>query len=262
MTLSEMVGTNLIRMGAAGATVAAIQLRLKELGAPLRGTGFFGSATDTAVESFQRAHGLKVDGVVGRITATALDLAGTEMPVKTDEISRPLWLQAGMPLIGIEEHRNADEIIEWAEDEGGSIARDYKTTSTAWCSLFENHLLTKAGLKGTETLWALDWNADLMKQRIGVRWPGVQLPDYAVGGIAPMTRAGGGHVITIVGKDKNGLIVGLGGNQNDAVNLRSFQPGRLNRGIWWPESAPPPKVYGLANLPVIRSDGTISTKEG
>jgi hypothetical protein len=44
-------------------------------------------------------------------------------------------------------------------------------------------VLTKVGLQGTETLWALDWS----------NW-GTRLPGPAVGAFAPMKRQGGGHI--------------------------------------------------------------------
>lgn len=57
-----------------GPEVVKIQTRLQELG--LYGydriTGYFGSITETAVKSFQKAHGLKDDGIVGPRTYEAL----------------------------------------------------------------------------------------------------------------------------------------------------------------------------------------------
>jgi len=50
-------------------------------------------------------------------------------------------------------------------------------------------VLTKVGLQGTETLWALDWS----------NW-GTRLPGPAVGAFAPMKRQGGGHIAIVVGR--------------------------------------------------------------
>jgi murein L,D-transpeptidase YcbB/YkuD len=49
-------------------TVRSLQHLLNAHGARITVDGVFGSATDTAVRAYQRAHGLVVDGVVGNAT--------------------------------------------------------------------------------------------------------------------------------------------------------------------------------------------------
>ena len=49
--------TTVFRLGSSGPAVKAMQLGLRELGYPLSGTGFFGNATDVAVEAFQKRAG-------------------------------------------------------------------------------------------------------------------------------------------------------------------------------------------------------------
>ncbi|MGE5543607.1 MAG: L,D-transpeptidase family protein [Bacillota bacterium] len=53
----------------------AVQRRLKELGYKLEADGIFGSATEQAVRSFQKANSLLVDGIVGPDTYQALQIA-------------------------------------------------------------------------------------------------------------------------------------------------------------------------------------------
>lgn len=60
-------GGKFIAKGSSGAPVRAVQ---KHLG--LQQTGSFAFDTEAAVQNFQRAHGLAVDGVVGAQTAQAL----------------------------------------------------------------------------------------------------------------------------------------------------------------------------------------------
>ncbi|MFF3561432.1 GH25 family lysozyme [Streptomyces sp. NPDC002574] len=61
-----------VRQGSTGPAVTAAQSQLKAHGASLAVDGDFGPGTDSAVRSFQSAHGLAVDGVVGSNTWQAL----------------------------------------------------------------------------------------------------------------------------------------------------------------------------------------------
>jgi uncharacterized protein (TIGR02594 family) len=263
MPLADLVSTTSnLCMGHSGPGVVALQIALKKLGYALSGTGYFGGGTDVAVQAFQKLNGLTADGVVGPATARAIDAAiktlGTNAappPALQAEIGRPLWLEAGIKLIGTKEAPGAADnrvIIDWAKDEGGEIAKDYTHDAVPWCGLFANHCLSSCGIKGTGSLWALDFAGN---------WPSIKLIGPAVGAFAPMKRTGGGHIIMIVGRDQHGNIMGLGGNQSDAVNIEPFPLARLNQGFWWPKSVPIPKQIGFSSLPVVASNGRVSTKE-
>lgn len=262
-SISSLVSdTHFLKMGNAGGDVRAVQLALQKIGYSLKGTGYFGPATDTAVSAFQKLAGLHIDGEVGPATAAAIDKAqpGTKdtglPPTPAAEISRPLWLEAGLKFLGTKEGPGARDnqvIIDWAKVEGGDIAKEYTHDSIPWCSLFANMMMTKVGIKGTETLWALDWAG---------KWPSIQLDGPAVGAMAPMVRSGGGHIICVVGRDQHGNIMGLGGNQSDQVSVVPFPVSRLNKGFWWPNSVPRPSKVGFSSLPVVRSDGKLSAREG
>lgn len=260
MTIASTIGNRVYRIGDSGIVVQQIQKALAQIGYELSGTGYFGPATDTAVEAFQRRAGIAPDGEVGTATARAIDAAlAAPRPASNappnPEISRPLWLEAGIRLINVKETPGAGDnpqILEWAREEGGDIAKEYRHDSIAWCALFANHCLTKAGLKGTETLWALDFAGN---------WPSVKLIGPAVGAFAPMTRTGGGHIIQVVGRDQHGNIMGLGGNQSDQVSILPFPVSRLNRGFWWPKGIVLPARIGLNQLPIVKSDGKVSRNE-
>lgn len=246
-------------MGMLNDTVKIAQLELAKRGYNLKGTGYFGTATDTAVSSFQKRYEVTpVDGEIGPITAKAIDAAplGDKLPtIEHLEISRPLWLEAGIKLLGTHEFtgsKDNKEIIDWAKDEGGGIAKEYTHDSIPWCALFANHILTKVGLKGTETLWALDFAGN---------WPSVRLAGPAVGAFAPMKRQGGGHITIIVGKDQHGNIMGLGGNQSDAVTIAPFAVSRLNQGFYWPKGPTLPQYIGFNSLPLVTSYGKVSVNE-
>jgi uncharacterized protein (TIGR02594 family) len=272
-SIAALVGEDLLRQGDQGARIRAIQLALKELGYNLKGTGFFGGATDTAVSNFQRVHNIEVDGVVGPQTAEAIDKAlfgrepGGGAPDKRESAvsvgvagvslsrndnARPLWLLEGLNWLGTEEVLGEDNnpvILKWARDQGGTIAREYRRDSIAWCALFANIVLTKVGLKGTNTLWALDWAV----------W-GQKLGGVAVGAFAPMKRSGGGHIAIVVGRDQHGNLMCLGGNQSDRVSIVPFPAGRP-LSFRWPHGAALPANVGFDSLPLVRSNGKVSSQE-
>lgn len=247
-----------LKLGMTSENVRIAQLALKEKGYSLKGTGYFGDATDTAVETVQMRAGTKVDGQLGPITAKIIDAlpAVTLLtPAKAEFIARPLWLEAGMKYLGTKEIPGAKDnkvIIDWAKDLGGDIKKEYTHDSIPWCALFWNMGLNKAGLKGTGTLWALDFAGN---------WPSIKLSGPAVGAFAPMKRDGGGHIMCIVGKDQHGNVMGLGGNQSDQVSIVPFARTRLNQGFYWPKEVPLPKSVGYDTLPLVTSNGQLSNKE-
>ncbi|WP_256069959.1 MULTISPECIES: peptidoglycan-binding domain-containing protein [unclassified Streptomyces] len=61
-----------VQQGSSGSAVSAVQHELDAHGAALTVDGAFGPATDSAVRSYQSAHGLTVDGIVGPATWEAL----------------------------------------------------------------------------------------------------------------------------------------------------------------------------------------------
>lgn len=259
--LSEIIKkpVDTLKIGMSGEVVKLAQFELAKRGYNLKGTGYFGTGTDTAVSAFQLRYGVKpVDGEIGPDTAKAIDKAPLAEKLTTiihTEISRPLWLEAGIKLLGVHEglgSKDNQEIIDWAKDEGGEIAKEFNHDSIPWCALFANHILTKVGLKGTETLWALDFAGN---------WPCIRLAAPAVGAFAPMKRSGGGHIMVIVGKDQHGNIMGLGGNQSDAVTIAPFAVSRLNQGFYWPKGPSLPQVIGFNSLPLVNSNGKVSTNE-
>lgn len=246
----------LLKIGDQGEEVRTLQLTLASLGYPLKGTGYFGGATDTAVTDFQKRQALPVDGEAGPVTMAALLEAvtakakgKTPLPV---ESARPLWLQAAIGWIGTKEQPGSGDnkvILNWAKDQGGDIAEEYTHDSIPWCALFANEVLHQVGLKGTGTLWALDF----------AKW-GVNLAGPAVGAFAPMQRSGGGHIPIVVGRDQNGNLMCVGGNQSDAVNIKPFDPARVV--AWrWPNGVPLPANVGMKLLPIVRSDGRLSLNE-
>jgi uncharacterized protein (TIGR02594 family) len=255
--MAAIVGDRVLELGARNEAVRALQLALAELGYPITATGYFGGGTDTVVKDFQARHGLDSDGAVGRGTAAAIDRAlaaraAENSHAQLNGCERPLWLIEGMNWVGTKEAAGTADnpaIRKWATEEGGEIAKVYNHDSIPWCSLYANMVLSKVGLRGTETLWALDWE----------KW-GNKLPGPAVGAFAPMKRQGGGHIAIVVGRDQNGNLMCLGGNQEDAVNIKPF-PAERPLSFRWPEGVPQPTRVGFDTLPLIKSEGGVSTQE-
>ncbi len=223
--LAAELGGRLLKQGDEGDLVRAMQLALAKLGYPLKGTGHFGGATDAAVTDFQQRHHLEVDGIVGPETARAIDQAtGGEPPRDTAPTlpGRPLWVVEGMKWIGTEEAVGAAD----------------------------NPVI-------------LEWAQEEGGERN--EW-GVKLAGPAVGAFAPMKRITpegtvAGHIVVVVGRDKSGFLLGLGGNQDDAVNIRSVSLARP-LSFRWPNGVALPTRVRFEELPVLNAAGEVATKEG
>ncbi|WP_407311225.1 NlpC/P60 family protein [Desulfosporosinus sp. SB140] len=78
-TVQASLGDTLLRIGSKGPDVVQLQTQLNYLGYNVGTTdGIFGSKTQGGVVAFQKAKSLSVDGVVGPITANALNSAYAE----------------------------------------------------------------------------------------------------------------------------------------------------------------------------------------
>lgn len=78
----ELEVATTIRLGCYGDAVTKLQNNLNQLGYDCgKADGIFGQNTRTAVMSFQNAHGLKIDGIVGEQTMAALNAELEKTPV-------------------------------------------------------------------------------------------------------------------------------------------------------------------------------------
>jgi len=252
-TISALVSaTKVLRFGDSGPDVVALQLALKKIGYQLTGTGYFGSQTDTAVETFQRKVGLPVDGDVGPRTAALIDAAvvspTTTQMATLEEIERPLWLQVSLDHLGLKEAPGSANNKELVADIK-TVAEDYQNDATPWCAGWVSFCLAKAGQKpSSKPLWALSY-ADPKE-------PFVRLPGPAVGAIAVKKRNGGGHVTFVAGRTRGNALACCGGNQNDSVNISPYAAS-VFVGFYWPKGIAPPPRIGISSLPIVTTGGKV-----
>ncbi|KAJ8740042.1 TIGR02594 family protein [Aeromonas veronii] len=144
------------------------------------------------------------------------------------------WIDEARKFLGLREikgSQHAQAILDmWKAIKRGGIKDD----ETPWCAAFVGACLERVGIQSTRFESAksyLDW--------------GTKLNAPVLGCVVVFTRTGGGHVGFVVGKSPTGNLLVLGGNQDDAVNVREFPLSR-NPSYRWPLNEPLP----VSDLPV------------
>jgi len=140
--------------------------------------------------------------------------------------AEPKWLQIARMELGEHEVKGGvhnDRIVEYHSFTSLSANED----EVPWCAAFVCWCLAKAGYQHT--------NSAAAKSYIGY---GTASPTWReVGSIVVLSREGGNHVGFLVGHTENTLTL-LGGNQGDAVSIKTFPLSRL-KDIRWPVKANP-----------------------
>ena len=167
------------------------------------------------------------------------------------EKNNPKWIEKAIEYIGLKEIngiKHNEKILEfWKE-----IGAPFKDDETPWCAGFVGGVLEECGIKSTRSAMARSYQ----------RW-GTKLDGPIVGAIIVFWRGNpkgsSGHVGFVVGKDVNGNIMVLGGNQGDEVNVKPFSTSRILCYKW-------PIGYecgetGFDKLPVITGNFKLSTNE-
>ena len=123
-------GSTLLHRGSRGSTIAAVQ---HALGVPA--DGVYGSATRRAVMSFQRSHGLIVDGIVGPQTLGALGLSsgseGTSSDGSSDSSSGSSGTSAELQKIASCESSGSPTAVS----PGGTYRGKYQFSRETWREL-------------------------------------------------------------------------------------------------------------------------------
>lgn len=156
------------------------------------------------------------------------------------------WLDRARSYLGMAEtvgpHHNPEIVGLWKTARVPGIRDD----ETPWCAAFVSAVLEEAGIVSARTGWARSY----------LNW-GVKIGAPAVGCIVVFERGPkAGHVGFVVGQDKTGNLMVLGGNQGNAVTVKPFDPNRV-LGYRWPAGSEPDHF----TLPVVTSDGRVSRNE-
>jgi uncharacterized protein (TIGR02594 family) len=159
---------------------------------------------------------------------------------------KPAWIVHAEAHIGLKEvpgKGNNPTIVKWLI----KMKAWWRDDLTPWCGTFVDNCIRESGLPvakaGYRAKAWLDWGMPL------------KAPVY--GCVVIFDRAGGGHVGFVVGRDFNGFLMVLGGNQSDAVNIAPFKMERV-AGYRWPRGV---SMGNIHVLPTIASNGKVSTNE-
>lgn len=162
----------------------------------------------------------------------------------------PHWLDRARAYIGTREIKGPQHnsrIVGWWE----AMKAPFRDDETAWCGAFVGGVLAESGL-------GVARNGASARAWLNF---GVPLDRPAVGCIVVFWRGSpsgwSGHVGFVVGQDSAGNLMVLGGNQDDAVNIKPFARNRV-LGYRWPSVWPDKSRF---SLPLLSSDGRVSTNE-
>jgi uncharacterized protein (TIGR02594 family) len=241
-TISVMVAGGPLRVGSTNrAAVKAVQhaLRMPE-------TGEYDHFAVDEVMDFQRTHNLTpVDGVVGPVTARALDAVNVapgpvqvQVAIRSDFSSAPEWFQLALHEVGVHEvgDNAGPDVRRFIED------AHVGAEGNPWCAIFANAMLELSGIPGTRSASSQSFTSH----------PNfVQLGGPALGAVAVFWRkshsSGLGHVGFYRGEAGDRVYV-LGGNEGDAVKIEAMPKSASTfglRGYWWPKSVPLPVIAAV-----------------
>lgn len=192
-----------------------------------------GHSNDKAAIMYPQSTGLESLGLDDRAGLSAfwgdrkLELAAklkapTIVKASEEEASAALLLEA-LKYFGIREVAGTSshpDIIQWIRS---FFPGETDDSGTAWCSIFLNAICKAAGLERSGSASARSW------LQIG---KAVQWEERKAGDIAIFWRedpsSWKGHVSVYVNdRDLKGSIRCLGGNQNNAVNIATYDKGQL-----------------------------------
>lgn len=157
--------------------------------------------------------------------------------------SSPVEIAKRFEGANVREHRGV--IAEFIEKSAG---KKVDPAQTAWCAAFVNAVLGESGRTGTDSLMA----------RSFLKY-GKESKQPTEGDIVVLTRGNPngpyGHVGFYAGRDEDGNVKVLGGNQGGGVNVRSFPESQV-LGFRKPPEAGAPGIPGMGGSPELVRTGT------
>lgn len=162
-----------------------------------------------------------------------------------------IWLDKAKTYLGLSEvpgKAHNPKILGWWK----AIRATFTDDETPWCATFVGGVLEECGIRSSRSAAARSY----------LKW-GFPLGGPAVGAVVVFWRgspkSAAGHVGFVVGKDKAGNLMVLGGNQGDKVSIAAFSPMHA-LDFRWPDSKNLP-LCSWVNLPLINHKGELSTNE-
>lgn len=154
-------------------------------------------------------------------------------------------IQIAKQFEGLHETRDRGVIADFIEKSAG---KKIDPAQTAWCAAFVNAVLGESGRGGTGSLMA----------RSFLRY-GKETNEPTEGDIVVLTRGDPngpyGHVGFYAGRDENGNVKVLAGNQGNAVSTRSFPESQVLGFRKPPEAGTP--IAGIETAPAPAKSGTL-----
>jgi len=226
--------------------------------------GIIGPKTEAAITAFKVSVGYRARPYLGPLTLAALmdnrrepleltqrvgGWEGRSEPMFEDA---PVWLRVASTYEGLDEwggSKHNPAILEmWR-----MIRAPFTDDETPWCAAFVGSVLEECNIASTRSAAARSYENY-----------GVPLSGPCVGAIGVLSRGeptnGKGHVIFIVGRDENGNIVGIGGNQGNKVSVAPFNVERF-LAYRFPKSSSMPDQIGFDSLPLIGTKKQLSNNE-
>lgn len=224
--------------------------------------GIWGALSSRAVIEFKRSIGYRARPYVGPLTKAALldgridnvQAARSDYNKRFFDFKEPTWLKVGRSYLGLKEYRgnrHNPKILEWWQ----LIRMPFTDDETAWCAGYVGGVLEECGIRSTRSAAAKSYHY--------TGW-GQVLDGPCVGAVVVFWRKTPngpyGHVGFVVGRDRFGNLMVLGGNQGDAVSIKPFNLERV-KSYHYPAGVIPVGGIGFDGLPIVDSNGIVSTNE-
>ncbi|WP_369717103.1 PAAR-like protein [Leptotrichia sp. HSP-536] len=112
-----------------------------------------------------------------------------------------------------------------------NFGTDKNPSKVAWCAAFVTYCMKTAGYKNSSnpSVGGYDWGVAPRPGLPKRGWFEGEKTEPFTGAIGIFKFRGGySHVAILVGKRKNGMLVFLGGNQNNEINKTAYEPSRID----------------------------------